>query len=218
MDIKVNKDTVVVFDLDDTLYNEIDFLKSAYRNIAQNITPESWRKLFAQMFAMYRSGENVFEFLIQKFHCSQQELLKGYRFHDPDITPFPGVIDLFQKIKDHQGKIAIVTDGRSITQRNKIKALGLESLVDLQIISEEIGSEKPNPKNFLAVTEYFNKSTYFYIADNVRKDFDAPKSLGWGCVLVTDNGLNIHVNQNVQEKINDLNLDVLLHISELRVI
>jgi len=28
------KDTVVVFDLDDTLYKEIDFLKSAYKEVA----------------------------------------------------------------------------------------------------------------------------------------------------------------------------------------
>lgn len=218
MDLKVDQNTVVVFDLDDTLYNEIDFLKSAYKYIANTIEPGSWQKLYAQMFSLYRNGENVFDFLVQCHGQSKENLLETYRNHFPDIEPFPGVIELFNRIKSYHGKIAIITDGRSLTQQNKIKALGIEPLVDFRVISEEIGSEKPNQKNFLAVEEYFKRSSYFYIADNVKKDFDAPKALKWKCILLKDNGLNIHPYNNLQQKIQDFELDVLIQIDELNVI
>ena len=45
---------VVVFDLDDTLYKEIDFLKSAYKEIATSIgNPE----LIQQMLEWYKNGD-----------------------------------------------------------------------------------------------------------------------------------------------------------------
>lgn len=218
MDIKVDQNTVVVFDLDDTLYNEIEYLKSAYRCIAQNIAQDSWAKLYAHMFSLYRTGENVFDFLIKEHSCDKNELLNLYRYHKPSIHTFPGVLELFQKIKQKDGKVAVITDGRSKTQRNKINSLGIETLVDHIVISEEIGSEKPNKNNFLAVENVFNRSTHYYIADNVRKDFEGPQSLGWQCILLADNGLNIHKNKNLEQKIIEYELDVILDLSDLRII
>ena len=38
MDIKIDTSTALVFDLDDTLYNEIEYLKSAYWYICSELT------------------------------------------------------------------------------------------------------------------------------------------------------------------------------------
>ncbi len=48
-------------------------------------------------------------------------------------------------------KLGMITDGRSITQRNKYRALELDRFIDDNdlVISEEFGSEKPSEKNFL---------------------------------------------------------------------
>lgn len=192
MDIKVDEKTVIVFDLDDTLYNEIDFLRSAYCAIAQELDSKGWRPLFAQMFSMYRNKENVFEHLATTYNIKKEALINLYRNHNPTIQPFSGVLPLLQSIKDKGGKLAIITDGRSKTQRAKLLALGIETYFDKIIISEELGSEKPDKNNYLEIEKTFANHNYCYVADNVRKDFIAPNFLGWDSIGLIDNGLNIH--------------------------
>ena len=87
----------------------------------------------------------------------------------------------------------MITDGRSVQQRNKIKALGLSEYFDDVIISEEFGSEKPNINNYkYFVDKYGYSYKYVYIGDNINKDFIAPNLLGWSTICLLDNGKNIH--------------------------
>ena len=197
MDIKVDQNVAIVFDLDDTLYNELDFLRSAYISLAKEYRPDHWQALFSHMFALYRNNENAFEYLRETYGVSLEELVGRYREHVPNIHPFEGVITAFKSIKQKKGKIAILTDGRKTTQRNKIKVLGLLPLTDYIVVSEEIGSEKPSERNFKAVEREFDLSTYYYIGDNVKKDFVAPNTLGWHTIGLVDNGRNIHSNAHL---------------------
>lgn len=192
MDIKIDENTVIVFDLDDTLYNELDYLKSAYSEISKELEPNNWEQLFIQLFSLYRNKHDVFEFICSRYSINKEGLIQKYRNHIPNIEPFTGVLETLQKIKDKKGKLAIITDGRSITQRNKLKKLGLLPYFDFIVISEEIGSEKPNELNYKAVENYFELKTYYYIADNFKKDFITPKKLCWQTIALMDNGSNIH--------------------------
>lgn len=192
MDIKVNERTVVVFDLDDTLYNEMDYLRSAYIAIAKKLDFENWQALFSRMFSLFRTKQDVFAYLIDQYSFTKEELLIQYRNHEPSLQLFEGVLETIQKIKEKKGKIAIITDGRSSTQRTKLKALGLLNLVDKIVISEEVGSEKPDENNYRMVMESFVDHNYLYMADNLRKDFLAPNKLGWQTLGLVDNGLNMH--------------------------
>ncbi|MBU3024404.1 HAD family hydrolase [Zobellia galactanivorans] len=194
MDIKVDEKSVIVFDLDDTLYNEIDYLRSAYSAIAMELAPKQWKKLFVQMFSMYRNKENVFEYLTTTFGVEKQMLINLYRNHQPAIVPFEGVLPLLKHIKDKGGKLGVITDGRSKTQRAKLSALAVVDYFDTIVISEELGSEKPDQKNYRAIEEAFPNHRYCYIADNIRKDFLAPNALGWDSIGLIDNGLNIHTD------------------------
>lgn len=192
MDIKVDSNSVVVFDLDDTLYNELDYLRSAYSEIAKKLQPDSWEALFLKMFSQYRVQKNVFEILSSKYQVPISELLELYRNHNPDIKPFAGVLELLKRIKKKEGIIAIITDGRTNTQNRKIEALGIKSQIDKIVISEEIGTEKPSEQNFLVVENAFSRKNHIYIADNCKKDFVAPNKLGWDSICLIDNGKNIH--------------------------
>lgn len=197
MDIKIDKNTVIVFDLDDTLYNEIDYLKSAYLDLAKELEPQQWEHLYTRLFSLYRNKLDVFEFICDSYSISKEELLHRYRNHKPNIKPFDGVLETFKNIKDKEGKLAIVTDGRSSTQRNKLTQLGLIPFLDYIVISEEIGSEKPNKANFKAVEDHFKLDTYYYIADNFKKDFITPKKRSWCTIALIDRGLNIHSNAHI---------------------
>lgn len=192
MDITINTNTVVVFDLDDTLYNELDYLKSAYQQIAKHLDSKRWKSLYALMFSLYRNENNVFEMLSNKFNVDKKILLELYRNHTPNIFLFDGVINQISSIKSKSGKIGIITDGRSNSQMTKIKALGLIDVVDKVVISEEIGTEKPDLNNFKIIENAFPNSEYWYIADNLKKDFLAPNKLGWKTIGLIDNGMNIH--------------------------
>ena len=192
MDIRVNAETVWCFDLDDTLYNELDYLKSAYAEISRLVDPDSFLELYARMISMYRNKENVFDYLTDNYTITKDELLQEYRNHIPHISPFNGVVDLFTGIKNKKGMIVCITDGRGKSQRNKLSALGLLDFFDLLVISEEVGSEKPSPLNYSLVEEHFPSMHYTYVADNWKKDFLVPNERGWDSIGLIDNGKNIH--------------------------
>lgn len=217
MDIKVDQNTVVVFDLDDTLYNELDYLRSAYKAIALFLDPDQWKALFSKMFSIYRSKGNVFEFLTQSYPVEMPVLLDLYRNHNPDIQLFDGVLEVFNAIKSKGGKIGIITDGRSATQRAKLKNLGVLPYIDHLVISEEFGSEKPNIANFKAVENALSGDKYYYIADNLKKDFIGPNALGWTSVALIDNGRNIHYDSYRYMDKNTLPQEFIISISAIKI-
>ncbi|MEA1787678.1 HAD family hydrolase [Arenibacter sp. GZD96] len=217
MDIKVDVHTVLVFDLDDTLYNELDFLKSAYRELAQLLEPNNWQRLFVGMFSQYRSKMDVFAVLAQTYGRSKEELVQHYRAHQPEIVPFPGVMETLVRIKERNGKIGILTDGRSVTQRNKLNALGLMDFLDHIVISEELGTEKPHENNYMAFEKLFGKGHYVYIADNCRKDFITPNRRGWQTIALADNGKNIHHDTHLYQHGDFAPQGYITEFSELRI-
>ena len=200
MDIKVDKNTVIVFDLDDTLYNELDFLISAFKDISKRIDKFNSEQVFSIMLSLYRNNENVFEFLNNNYSIKKHDLIEIYRNHYPTIKLNPHVRNFIDELKNKKINVALLTDGRSITQRNKISSLGLENVFDYISISEEIGFKKPSSKGFQLIENFFKKKKYYYIADNLEKDFIAPKKRGWYTICILDNGKNIHY-PNVSELI-----------------
>lgn len=190
----------IIFDLDDTLMYEVDYLKSAYREIASIVDPEIQEKLYEEMFSKYQRGENAFEFLnIQYSKFEVKDLLEIYRNHFPKIQLNKDTQELLLNLKNQGYKIGLITDGRSVTQRNKLKALGVEAIFDKVIVSEEFGSTKPDQKNYLIFIEE-GIEDYYYIADNPKKDFITPNKLGWISICLLDNGQNIH-QQNFELEI-----------------
>lgn len=184
---------VVCFDLDDTLYKEIDFVESGYRLIAES---ESRPDLLPKMIGWLRNSENVF-FKFNKAigkETSVSEYLKIYRYHKPKISLSREVEDVLNELKSRDVILGMITDGRSETQRNKIKALGLEKWFDNDniIISEESGSEKTDERNFRYFMKNFPDSIYTYVGDNPKKDFFIPNLLKWNTIMLKDDGRNIH--------------------------
>ena len=198
---------VICFDLDDTLYKEIDYLKSAYREIAEYAAEHChWcsapvsvlaHKAYEVMLAAYNGRLNAFEEL-NKFlglDLPIADYLYIYRNHKPNIALCEDVVRTLDALKAVGVRIGLITDGRSIQQRSKIEALGLGRWIDDAdiVVSEEFGSEKPALANY----EYFMKrypecQDFTYVGDNPRKDFIAPNSLGWMTVCLNDDGRNIH--------------------------
>lgn len=192
---------VIIFDLDDTLYKEINYLKSAFRSIAHSFfSIEEANRIYLEMVDWYFKKDNVFANLIKKYdlHTEVSILINNYRLHFPNISLDADIKESLYCIKSSGHKIGLITDGFSITQRNKLKALGLDSFFDSIIISEEFGSAKPNKNNYAHFLQ-FGQADYFYIADNLKKDFIIPNQLDWHSVCLLDNGHNIHKQDFTQD-------------------
>lgn len=183
--------TTIVLDLDDTIFRELDYLKSAYFEIAKTLSPHNVNELYLLMMGLYFNSEDVFLFLEKVFFVDKTELINIYRNHMPNIQTKKGVSSFFGK---NLGRVnfALITDGRSITQRNKLKSLKVLDFFDFIVISEELGSEKPSIKNFKIVEDNFLNSDCMYIADNPNKDFLTPNRLGWDSICLLDDGFNVH--------------------------
>lgn len=189
---------VVCFDLDDTLYKEIDFVESAYREIAES---EKRPDLLPKMMGWQKNDDNVF---LQFNKAIGKETiiphyLTLYRSHYPTISLSDGVEDTLNELKHRGITLGLITDGRSISQRNKIKALGLDRWFDNEniIISEETQSEKTEEPNFRYFVKKYRGAEFTYVGDNPKKDFIVPNRLGWKTVMLKDDGSNIHKQEAV---------------------
>ena len=129
-----------------------------------------------------------------------------------------GALNLLKQIKKRKGKIAIITDGRSKTQRNKIDALGIFEYIDAILISEEVGYQKPAIEIFNKLESLYPKHKFTYIADNLRKDFISPNILDWDSINLLDNGLNIHINQLDFMKLGNLPKKYVTDLNQIKVI
>ena len=121
-----------------------------------------------------------------------EEILSLYRNHFPDIQLYPDAKRLLENLNEMKVKTAIITDGRSITQRQKIKALKLENYFGDFYISEEVGFEKPHPYSFNSIARKNEGSNIIFFGDNTMKDFLIPNKLGWSTICLLDRGRNIH--------------------------
>ena len=218
MDIKVDQHTVVVFDLDDTLYNELDYLKSSFKKISQHISPDNWKSLYAFMFSLHRNKKDVFKIISENYSIDKQILIDWYRSHTPEIQLFDGALDLLNQIKQKGGKLAIITDGRVKTQTTTIESLRIAHFFDEIVISEALGTEKPHAANFQVVEKQLIGTHYYYIADNFKKDFLTPNALGWTTIGIIDNGLNVHYNHYEFFDKKHLPQNLILSFKEIQVI
>lgn len=197
MDIKINPKSFFIFDFDDTLFSEVDFLKSAYRHIASKLPVSTNGSIYEEMLRRYEKKENVFKWLADQYleimpPVTVEWLLKEYREHLPVIKLSVETGLFLKKLADLSIPAGLITDGRSITQRNKLKALGLENYFADIIISEEFGSEKPDERNYLYFSSKYPGREFYFFGDNTKKDFIVPARLGWSTVCLKDAGTNIH--------------------------
>ncbi len=187
----------VIFDLDDTLYSEKEYVLSGFSAIAdiipqvENATTKLWKA--------FKDGKHAIDDVLKSEGIYSNKLkdrcLNAYRLHNPDIKFYNGVRELLINIKKGGKKIGIITDGRPEGQRAKIKALGLEELVDEIIITDELGGIKFRKPNDIAFQIMKNRlevdySNMVYIGDNPEKDFIAPDKLGMKSIYFNNfNGL-----------------------------
>ena len=191
---------VFVFDLDDTLYKEVDYVKSAFQYIAHRlaeILPDvTSAAVYDMLWSVFLEGGDAFGEVIRQYGVetyTKADLLDWYRYHKPSITLDADIQETLRILKSQGADLAIITDGREQTQQNKIEALGLTAYMSAVVINDNLKHLKPNKYSYRQIEKQFGSDCeFFYVGDNTSKDFIAPNALGWTTVCLLDDGRNIH--------------------------
>ncbi len=172
----------VIFDLDDTLYSEKEYVRSGFRAVSEYLGTDAY---VAKLWKYFVEGIPAIDALLREIgrKGEREACLSIYRNHKPDIHLYDGVEDMFKKLKTKGYKLGIITDGRPKGQRNKIESLGVEKWIDDIIITDQLGGvqfRKPCDIAFRVMQTKWrmHPSEIVYVGDNPVKDFQAPQQLG----------------------------------------
>lgn len=192
--------TVLVFDLDDTLFPEKQYVRSGFAAagrylLQQGIASEDLSRRFWEQFLTAGQGQ-VFNEVLESAGIAWDrnliaDLVAVYRGHAPVIDLFPDardVLDWFQGKK----KLGLLSDGFLPAQRLKVDALGIAPWFEIMVFTEELGREfwKPHPAGFQKIMRALDAPAHdcVYIGDNPNKDFQGAGALGWKTVCVKRSG------------------------------
>lgn len=208
---------VVVFDLDDTLIRERDFVRAGFELIRRELMRRygpSAAGVAMRLTSRLVRRENYFELLKDilgkitgrdeaAVEAEASQLMQLYRESIPEKLPLlPEVEETLQELQRRGVVMAVVTDGRSVTQRNKIKGAGLDRYIAPYnvFISEEVGCNKTEPQSFQEIVRRYPEAKQFlYVGDNAEKDFIMPNLMGWKTLKVPYNFDNVHPEVEIDD-------------------
>jgi putative hydrolase of the HAD superfamily len=185
---------VLIFDLDDTLYDEITFVYSGFKAVASFLHIACGIDetiVFNDCVSeLNQNGRgHIFDVLLKKHNIHAKHLVKKcisvYRLHSPNITLNT---DATNFLTSFTGPKYVVTDGNRLVQGNKAKALYLNRYVKKVFVTHAYGLKhsKPSPYCFQKISE-IEKVPYeqcVYIGDNPKKDFVNIKKLGFKTIRI----------------------------------
>lgn len=176
---------VVLFDLDDTLYLERDYVYSGYKVVA-NFIGEKYNLLsddlyFKMIELSKESYSNVFNRLFNFYDIKidnneLKKIIGIYKNHFPNIKLCKDSEKAINILLEKGIRLGLITDGDSIQQKNKINALKIEKYFEKIIITDELAPNrefwKPNKKAFEIMVDFFKEEprNMLYIGDNLNKD------------------------------------------------
>lgn len=178
----INDMDVVIFDLDDTLYSEKEYVKSGYKAIAREYPKVI--NMEERLWEAFLNGKKAIDYVLEQEDLLKEKgrCLKIYREHKPEISLYFGVREILERISKRK-HLAMITDGRPNSQHLKIQALKINDLFEKIIITDELGGidfRKPNGKSYILIKNYFNVEfdKCVYVGDNLLKDFTYPNKIG----------------------------------------
>ena len=204
---------MVWIDLDDTL---IDFKGASRKALRQIYADERLDRFFTSPKAWETSYEKHNYHLWQLYSGAQvdQATLRMERFRLPlteaDVADeiaramstrmdpvylgylaeasvlLPGAMPLIDSLKGMGLPIGILSNGFTEVQEHKLRVTGLDKVIDIMVLSDEIGINKPNVALFDHAMKRAGQSVpsaQLMIGDNATTDIAGAISAGWNAIL-----------------------------------
>ena len=191
----------LVFDVDDTLYEQIVPFENAYKSLFDmDIDMEKFYLLSRYYsdvkFEASRNGEMTMdEYHIYRIQEAAKDLgvcltaeqalsmQKEYKKNQQKLQMSNTTISILELAKENNVKLGIITNGLSEHQWVKIKTLGIESWISREniIVSGDYGINKPDVRIFEIMKEKLqlpNESLY-YIGDSIENDIVGANNADW---------------------------------------
>ena len=203
---KENKMIGLVFDVDDTLYEQIVPFENAYKSLFDmDIDMEKFYLLSRYYsdvkFEASRNGEMTMDeyhiYRIQEaakdlgvFLTDEQALnmQKEYKKNQQKLQMSDITINILKLARKNNVKLGIITNGLSEHQWSKIEALGVERWIDKDniIVSGDYSINKPDVRIFEIMQEKLQLPNDFlyYIGDSIENDIVGANNAGWKSIWI----------------------------------
>jgi len=156
--MRTNVIDAVLFDLDDTLFEQRHWLSGAWLAVADaacgwGIDPDELRRVLNEVAAEGSDRGRIIDRALERLDATDvpvDALVDAFRRHRPaTLPPIGGSLEALLSLRARV-PIALVTDGYPMIQRGKLAALGLNELFDVVVLSDELGRvhRKPDPLPF----------------------------------------------------------------------
>lgn len=138
----------VVFDLDNTIYDEIDYYTEVLNlfSVEKKITPGLQSYID---YDLLHSSKDILGDVLKKAgiysKALQEQLFSLYKIADVKIKPKEEAMQILQDLKDRSIKIGLITNGTVEAQKNKVRLLGIEHYFDMIVYAREFGKDKEKP-------------------------------------------------------------------------
>jgi putative hydrolase of the HAD superfamily len=185
----------IIFDLDDTLYPEREYVISGFRAVAvylSHLYDLDINTIHHRLCDHFEAGVrgNTYNLLLHEIGIPTdskliQRLVSIYRVHEPTIELYQDV-DTILSVLRKTFCLGLLTDGYAVGQRRKVKSLELQDKFDAIVYSDDLGREnwKPSIVPFQTILQQLclQPEKAIYIGDNPLKDFIGARKLGMGTV------------------------------------
>lgn len=190
----------VLFDLDDTLYPQADFLSLAWDAVADagaglGLDRERFRSALGEIAAHGSDRGRIIDRAVERVADGDpgavdlSPLVAAFGATRPQrLTPYPGAVEAVARVRQLV-PVGLVSDGAPAGQRAKIDALGLQDSFDAVVLSDGFGREfrKPHPRPFLAAAAALDvePADLMMIGDRPDKDVAGALAAGLQVMRVT---------------------------------
>lgn len=196
----------VLFDVDDTLYDQVVPFEQAYKAVFGNTYDISCQALFTasrkysdmvfeksqnheismdEMY-IYRISLAFRDFGISITEKQALEFQELYGSSQKQISLTNPVKNLLRLLKKSDIRLGIITNGPSDHQRAKVKSLHLNYWIKSEavFISGDYDFSKPDIRMFerAEMTLGFEKNELWYVGDSYANDVIGAKQAGWHCI------------------------------------
>ncbi|MDR3291902.1 MAG: TIGR02253 family HAD-type hydrolase [Methanobrevibacter sp.] len=218
----------VFFDIDDTILDTSTFAKSARKSAIRMMVDNGLPISFDEAYSLLKEiigqkGSNYdkhFDVLTKTVLGEKNSMLIALgmiTYHNVKfalLRPFPKTMDILIYLKSKGYRLAVISNGLTIKQWEKLVRLNLHNFFDKVITSEEVGFEKPNKYIFDEALKRMGCGAENSIMIGNRLDTDCMGAINAGMSSIL---VNSNISPEKIQKIKDDNLDIKIinNISEL---